>query len=144
MILSLFEYSDYTNLASRFTLTVGDNTDTAFTLSSSANDTLTFTIDSEDFVQTMSKPISITYNAGGTAVDLSDAADQYVAEDARLHSGCGERSYPTDSFNNGEETYGRGQEIELKLREAPKSNRSRLLFWITTQLASRFVYADCG
>ena len=48
---------------SRFTLTVGDNT-TSFTLTSGANDTLTFTIDNEaDYVQNDEQLISITYNA---------------------------------------------------------------------------------
>ena len=68
--------SDYTNLASRFTLTVGDNTDTAFTLTSGANDTLTFTIDNEaDYVQNDEQVISIAYNATGAADDLSDATN---------------------------------------------------------------------
>ena len=60
--------SDYTNLAlaGLFTLTVGDNTNTSFTLTSTANDTLTFTIDNEaDFVQNDEQVISITYNATG-------------------------------------------------------------------------------
>ena len=52
----LLSAEDYTNLASRFTLTVGDNTDTAFTLTSGANDTLTFTIDNEaGLCRTMSR-----------------------------------------------------------------------------------------
>ena len=65
------------NLASRFTLTVGDNTDTAFTLTSGANDTLlTFTIDNEaDYVQNDEQVISIAYNATGAADDLEDATN---------------------------------------------------------------------
>ena len=60
MVICSLRVSDYTNLASRFTLTVGDNTDTAFTLTSSADDTLTFTIDNEaDFVQNDEQVISI-------------------------------------------------------------------------------------
>ena len=66
--------SDYTNLASRFALTVGDNSNTAFTLSSSANDTLTFTINNEiDYVQNDEQVVSLSYNASGGSDDLSDA-----------------------------------------------------------------------
>ena len=81
--------SDYTNSASRFTLTVGDNTDTAFTLTSGANDTLTFTIDNEaDYVQNDEQVISIAYNANGqkTADDLSDATNTLKFEDAKILS----------------------------------------------------------
>ena len=60
MAICYLQISDYTNLASRFTLTVGDNTDTAFTLTSGANDTPTFTIDNEaDYVQNDEQVISM-------------------------------------------------------------------------------------
>ena len=51
--------SDYTNLASRFALTVGDNSNTAFTLSSSANNTLTFTINNESIMFKMMSKSSL-------------------------------------------------------------------------------------
>ena len=135
--LSSLNTSQLSALAGLFTLTVGDNTNTAFTLTSGANDTLTFTIDNEvDFVQNDEQVISIAYNAGGTADDLSDATltDQKTPDFTQAVTNA---FIPPIPSTTASETYVKSaSEIELKLSEAAESNAIALSSLNTSQLSA--------
>ena len=92
-------------------------------MTSTANDTLTFTIDNEaDYVQNDEQVISIAYNATGAADDLSDATNT-LQKTPDFTQAVTNNFIPPIPSTTASETYVKsGSVIELKFGEDAKSN----------------------